>query len=109
MTPPRARTTDPETSHFAAPDNPTRLAQRLALLRAYRGSSRPLCDADAAARAGLTSEDGAWKRCSDLRAEGLVEFVLDSHGHALKVGGPRGRLVRISRITAAGRAYLRGR
>ena len=48
--------------------------------------------------AGFTADDGAWKRVSDLQRDGLVADT------GLRALGSAGRLVRVLRITDAGRA-----
>jgi len=67
-----ARSTDPDTSHQGARDVEYRAgSQKARLLEAYRLSSTPLTDEEAAGMAGLTGI-GYWKRCSDLRNEGKI-------------------------------------
>lgn len=51
--------------------------QKALLLLAYLRSGRPLADAKAASLAGLLDRPGCcwWHRCSDLRADGMIEPV----------------------------------
>ena len=68
--PPNVRTADPETSHAASkriePKRGTHASQCLAMFKAYpRGLT-----ADEVGR--YTTIKGAWKRCSDLKALGLI-------------------------------------
>jgi hypothetical protein len=105
-----ARNTDPQTSH-AAGENVRRraLPQRDLLLLAYlrAGSPSPfagdgwvggLTDEEAGILTGLIEKPGCcyWKRCSELRQEGLIEVFTasqpDQTGHYQRVP-----LTRISR------------
>lgn len=72
-TPPRAlaRVSDPETSHAAARAVSYRTGtQKARLLAAYLDAPEGLTDDEAGMRAGLPQ---AWKRCSDLRSDGVIE------------------------------------
>lgn len=68
--PPNVRTADPETSHEASkrlePKRGTHASQCLAMFRAY---PRGLTYAEVER---YTMLRGAWKRCSDLKALGLI-------------------------------------
>lgn len=93
-----ARTEDPDTSKAAARQvsRRQRQAMRARLLDAFRCSPWGLSAEQAAAAAGYTADDGAWKRVSDLERDGLVE---DS---GTRVQGSHGRQVRVLVITEAG-------
>lgn len=94
-----ARRSDPETSHLAARalDGGT---MRRRLLEAFAVA---LDTAEgAAARAGYSPADGAWKRVSDLLNLGFLEDT-----GARWVGVRSGRPQRVLRITEAGREALR--
>lgn len=66
-----ARRTDPWTSHAAATaSRPTAQTHRDALMRVYESHPDGLTDEEAAQKAGITA--GGWKRCSELRALGLI-------------------------------------
>lgn len=72
------RRTDPETSRKGARSVTYRAGtQKALLLLAYLRADRPLADAKAAALAGLLDRPGCcwWHRCSDLRADGMIEPV----------------------------------
>ncbi|QIG58259.1 helix-turn-helix DNA-binding domain protein [Gordonia phage Skog] len=102
-----ARTTDPISSHLSAPDTSTRLAHRWRLLLAYDiGAS--LTDEEAARIAGFEPGDGMWKRCSDLRRDGLIAPVVIGPGLPVLVIGSRGRPVQVCRITEAGERAIDG-
>jgi|688.fasta_scaffold171147_6 hypothetical protein len=69
-TTPSARAVDPGTSHAAAASmaKPSR-GQRAALLAVYRSHPGGLTDEEACVLAVIP---GGWKRCSELRAAGLI-------------------------------------
>lgn len=82
-----ARASDPETSKEAAQAHRYRRGSQkyqllVAYLQAHQDGLIGLTDEDAASRAGLT-QVGFWKRCSDLRSDGMIAptgrtFVLAS-------------------------------
>jgi hypothetical protein len=86
-----ARNRDPATSHEAAP--PTRKKQSIwkNLEAVFRRYPRGLTAHEAAELAGYSDADGAWKRVSDLLADGLIE----STGQTKP--GPHGRMQRVLR------------
>lgn len=66
-----ARATDPDTSKAAAKlGHSKRQSARYSLALAY-ALNGPLTDEEAARLAGLGQ--GAWKRCSELRASGMID------------------------------------
>ena len=68
-----ARVSDPETSHAAAKAVAYRTGtQKARLLQAYLEAPEGLTDEEAGIRVGLPQ---AWKRCSDLRNDGVIESV----------------------------------
>ena len=75
--PPAARTSDPVTSHKSASHlGMRRASQQGQLLEAYAKASAPLSDEQVAELAGFLNTRACWwKRCSELRAKGLVEVV----------------------------------
>lgn len=98
---PHARDTDPLASHDAARQLSSARSQCRQLLRVYgegQGTDEWAC-----LRAGLHE---GWKRCSDLRALGLIEWVRNEHGVIQRELASTGRMVGVSRITDAGRAEL---
>lgn len=73
---PGARNADPETSHLAHEATKPRVGgARAWLLLAYadRAHWGGLIDEEAAMLAGLSPRSCWWKRCSELRALGLIE------------------------------------
>lgn len=88
---PAARTSDPMTSKLGEKDmRPRRGTQAMRLLVAYNHvdpSLAGLTDEQAATAAGLNN--GAWKRCSDLRRAGFIEptglMGLSSFGSAVQI------------------------
>lgn len=81
-----ARSTDPSTSSRAAEHVAYKVGSHKArLLAEYRKHPMGLTDDEAAAAAGLPA--GAWKRCSDLRADGAISVVGEKMGrHGTPVG-----------------------
>lgn len=80
-----ARDTDPDTSHAAAALGRLRRGSaRHALAVAYARHPEGLTDEEAAMIAGLDVRTGPWKRCSELRAAGIVT---DSGERALTAAG----------------------
>lgn len=106
--PEAARTTDPATSHSSMPVSGVRKQHCLNLLRIHARNPRGLTDREAAAKAHLLETPSCWwKRCSDLRSQGLIEPVADPDtGAAVTVLGPLGRPVQVSRITKIGTLFL---
>lgn len=71
--PPRARACDPDTSKAAAASIPRVSTAHACLLTAYmRAGELGLTDEQAAIEAELDMRSCWWKRCSELRAVGLV-------------------------------------
>ena len=70
---PLFRSTDPETSRQVSPMRVG--SHRAILLAIYADANLGLTDEEAAARATAQGHDikGYWKRCSDLRAIGLIQ------------------------------------
>ena len=99
-----ARNTDPDTSRRAAEAVAPRTGtQKHHLLVAYSQAPHGLTDRQASAHARL--EEG-WKRCADLRRDGLIEPVLDADGEPVLVDGGKGTEVMICRITPTGLAAV---
>jgi hypothetical protein len=86
-----ARVSDPLTSKVAAMAVAYRTGtQKARLLEAYRLEPEGLTDDEAGIRVGLPH---AWKRCSDLRNDGMIEPV------GVKPG-PHGTPVMVCRVSA---------
>lgn len=69
-----ARTADPITSHIAGYDVAGRApTQRERLYAAFAKHPAGLTDEEAAVAAGVPIRSCWWKRCSELRDEGLIE------------------------------------
>lgn len=69
-----ARTSDPLTSHEAGRKLSSRDSQKAALLEHYiAAGEHGLTDDEAAVKAGLV-EACFWRRCTDLRQDGLIGF-----------------------------------
>jgi hypothetical protein len=105
--PGRARATDPATSHTAADSVAYRSrSQKARLLAAYghdyygRNGEVGLTDDEAALRAGL-ERSCFWKRCGELRADGMIADTGTTRRGPIH-GEPR----MVCIITAAGRAVL---
>jgi hypothetical protein len=93
-----ARTTDPSTSARSAQRAALRSgSQKAALLAAY-SNGRAIADQVAAERAGLAHTRSWWKRCSDLRSDGLIAQVGTTE--------VRGEIVMCCEITPRGVAAL---
>lgn len=100
---PGARNTDPATSHAAAENVAFRSgSHRARLLDVYgdRDNWDGLTDEEAAIRAGLSPRSCWWKRCSELRALGMIaptgetrESSAGEHGQvcAITADGMRAR------------------
>lgn len=106
---PRARKSDPETSHEAAVGNEdVRTSQALRLLAAFEAFPEGLTAVEAGVVAGLPRPD---RRVSDLLKLELVERVLDEEGKKVSRTPfnnwhPASRAGGVWRITAAGRGEL---
>lgn len=88
-----ARLNDPITSHMASYDVKHRApTQRQRLLWAFEKHPDGLTDEQAAIIAGLSMRSCWWKRCSELRAEGLIEDT------GLMRVGSAGSMQMVSRI-----------
>lgn len=81
---------------------PNAASQRARLLRAFlKGDTT---DDRAAIRAGLRVIDCCyWKRCGELRALGLIEWVHSVRGLRVRVPSTVGQLRGVSRLTPDGR------
>lgn len=90
-----ARASDPATSQESA--RKPRESQRMTILRQYEKG--PLTDEEAAEWAGIR---GGWKRCSELRAVGLIVPC------GITVSLSTGARTRVCRITLEGVQALRG-
>lgn len=102
----RARHTDPATSHTGARSVKVRAgSQKARLLAQYRadalvGGRNGLTDDEAAVDAGL-DRSCFWKRCSEMREDGLIEDT----GH-VRPGPLHGEDRMVCTITAAGLAVI---
>src|SRR6478752_1382688 len=95
-----ARRTRPEPPP-AAISLPTSLrTQGGKLLAAYAVEGARGMNYDEAKReAGITDAESAWKRVSELRAAGLIEWVMDVHGEILHRAGESGVQQQVCAIT----------
>lgn len=92
---PRARQSDPSTSHDGVRAVSLRAGTQAArLARAYRDAGE-LTDDEAGQIAGLR-DAGYWKRCSDLRRAGIIEPTGETRP------GRSGEQQRICRLTPLG-------
>ena len=95
---PVARTSDPETSHEAGEAvRRTSGTIRRALLLAYAAHPAGLTDEEAG---DIVGRDGAWKRCSDLRRDGLIVPLTTGRRAS------SGAIQRVCAITSKGREAL---
>lgn len=97
-----ARSDDPETSHAAARTLSGKAGtMRRTLLEAFdrRG---PMTPEEVSLVAGYGAADGAWKRVSDLKTNGLIEPTGETRP------GSQGREQAVLAITTLGRSALRG-
>ena len=71
------------------------------LLEVYAEHPQGLTDEQAATYAGLTANPRScwWKRCSELRQEGLIEILLDGAGNPVQRVGSAGSLRVVCRLT----------
>lgn len=74
--------------------------QKARLLKAF-GELGDATDEEAAKRAGISLLSCYWKRCGELRADGLIEWVYAHNDHAQRRGNA-GTFRNLSRITAPG-------
>lgn len=96
---PRARRSDPPTSHDAARTVSLRAGtQATRIAMAYRAHG-DLIDDEAGAIAGLLHA-GYWKRCSDLRRAGIIEPTGETRP------GRSGEQQRVCRLTPLGVTLL---
>jgi len=96
---PLFRSADPDTSRDGAKDVlPRRGSQAWALLNEYANARIGLTDEEAGIRSGLAVNPRCcyWKRCSELRASGLIE---DSN---TRRQGSTGSTMMVCTITAKG-------
>ena len=101
-----ARSSDPVTSKVGAHVAKLRAGtHKHLLLRAYLTQPRGLTDEEAAEACDLLSV-GYWKRCSDLRNDGLLKPVLDADGKPLTRLSRNGVTNMVCRITDRGLATL---
>lgn len=74
--------------------------QKYRLLEVYQSAyPEPLTDEEAALKAGLSMVSCYWKRCGELRQDGLIEVVTDAEGHPVTREGTAGvkRIVSVFR------------
>lgn len=97
----RSRRSDPDTSAAGGDSVAYRAgSQKARLLREY-AVSLDLTDEEAAGAAGLSMRSCWWKRCSELRQDGMIEPVPGA-----KRLGTAGDYQMVCRITDAGRAAM---
>ena len=77
--------------------------QKMRLLQAYA----QLGELTGAEAAGISYSSAYWMRCSELRAQGLIEEVLDETGATVLREGPMGSPQTVCRITADGLQAVR--
>ncbi len=99
-----ARNSDPETSHEGhAHVKITDGSQQERLLMAFAWAGQDgFTDEEACAAGDGVSLRGYWKRCSDLRNGGFIEWLLDEEGRPETRRGSSGLKNRVSRITERG-------
>ena len=101
-----ARSSDPSTSKAGARSVKLRAGtQKHRLLKAYTMATHGLTDQDAAYMADLLSV-GYWKRCSDLRNDGLIEPMRHADGSLVTRPSRDGEAVMVCCITDLGMATL---
>ncbi len=109
---PDARRSDPETSHGPGRRSDAkrkRRSQRERLLAAYNLAAWDgLTDEEAGRVTGLYVVRSCcyWKRCSELRAGGLI-MPLERDGRSVTRTGPSGHPQRVCRITSKGLLAIR--
>lgn len=101
---PRSRTSDPDTSRVAgdAVRRPETVAHRLLGAFAVVG----MLGRTAEEAATAIYRPSAWRRVSELVADGLLAPALDRHGEPMTRGTRAGREARVLVLTHAGRAEL---
>lgn len=100
---PRARNTDPATSHAAAADAELRAsAGRIAVLASLLNG--PKTDFELAAATGR-QQTSAGKRRGECRDHGLVDVARDGRGEEVKRAAPSGSKALVWQITPAGIAF----
>ncbi|QLF84459.1 hypothetical protein SEA_TOPANGA_64 [Mycobacterium phage Topanga] len=105
---PRARSTDPEASHDAAARLSTADTHCRALLEAFAVvAPEALTDVEAAELIGMDRVE-AGRRGADLRAKGLIRWVLDGESGkpVRRYMESTGRRCGISKVTEQGLAFL---
>lgn len=80
-------------------------SQKSALLATYGRFTGGLTDEEAAREAGLSMRSCWWKRCSELRQDGMIAPVEGPEGTVKRIGGA-GDPQMVCAITGAGRAAL---
>lgn len=104
--PGRAPSSDPHTSHLAARRAAYRAGSQKALLLAAYHRLPDATDEEAAKEAGVSLRSSFWKRCGEMREDGLIAFVT-VHGQPLTRVGDLGAERMVSRITPAGIEMVR--
>jgi hypothetical protein len=90
-----ARNSDPITSHMASYDvRPRKQSQKQRLYEAYLNHPAGLTDEEAAIFAGLPPRSCWWKRCSELRDEGII-----AHTGIMRTGSAGSKQM-VSRLVA---------
>lgn len=102
-----ARLTDPATSHLAAQDTGGRTAIKYQLLAIYAHAllheNRGLTDEEAMELCNFDmADDGHRRRCSDLRAEGLIAQVVIDGAPQTRVSARTGKARMVCTITMTG-------
>lgn len=101
-----SRTTDPQTSHDAAPAVHTRRTRMLEVMAPFAEAfPHPLSPATAIEQAAGGGGTCPWKRISDLKAEGYVKPVLGEGGKPLTEMGPNGKRVTLLKATGMGLSF----
>lgn len=90
-----ARSSDPQTSKSAVPCEARLAYLKYRALQEYGKEPEGLIPDEVEDRAGIK---GIWRRCSDLKNEGLVEVVEDVNGPVTRDGrsGKEGEVLRIT-------------
>lgn len=100
-------TIDLDPTTHAHRDDPASSARAM-MRRLLEGYARLGCATDLLAirEAALEGANYPQRRCSDLRAKGLIEPATDAAGARLYAKNPNGNLAMVCRITDAGLAHL---
>lgn len=99
-----ARSSDPDTSHAGAGDVEFRLSgQRLAVLEVFDYAGEQTAWSMQTIGVGGS---GPWKRISELRQMGWLDYALDTEGRPKTRMGGYGSQVHVYRITELGRTAL---